>query len=78
MNNEKGGYYGGIVGKLNGSLGQMATNAGETDVAGSLVDIEDVFKSKTIFNYGGLVGLADATKSDIVVLGSHKYEFTGI
>ena len=76
LNNEKGGYYGGIVGKLNGSLGQMATNAGETDVAGSLVDIEDVFKSKTIFNYGGLVGLADATKSDIVVLGSHKYEFT--
>lgn len=77
LNNNKGGYYGGIVGKLNGSLGSMSQNAGETDVADSSVNVVGkLFSNEKVFNYGGLVGLADATENDIVVLGSHKYEFT--
>lgn len=73
--NDEGGYYGGIVGKLNGSLGGIVTDSSASDLCNSSINNID-FHAENIYNYGGLVGLADATDSDVTILGSHNKAFT--
>lgn len=74
--NDEGGYYGGIVGKLNGSLGRIASDNSETSADKSSVSDNITFNQTSTYNYGGLVGLVDATNSDVVVLGEHTKAFT--
>ena len=72
LDNTLGAYFGGVVGHLEGNMGDKTDYA----IEGGEVLKDDVFVASANFNYGGLVGLADIPEKDAIVRGNHNYDFT--
>ena len=73
INNSEGQYYGGLIGKLDGSLTGHETDNGQTFYS-SVPD--NIFTKSDNYNYGGLAGLLQTENTTVNALGNHNYAFT--
>lgn len=76
IDNTHGGYYGGVIGWLEGSLTaiEQADDVVNQNRYSSVPD--DIFVNKDKHNYGGMVGLLSVTGGEHKVYGYHKFDFT--
>lgn len=76
IDNTRGGYFGGVIGWLEGSL-LAISQAGQVVNESRYSSVPDnIFKNKDKHNYGGMVGLLSVTGNNHKVYGYHTFDFT--